>query len=140
MTLLFDTALSFPVALFTIPLFLGLIYWLCAVLGLLHKGNILGSNADAFLAVNDVIPGRLAQLLIKPELKNVPINLVVSLLAFFGWVICAAVDLTLLRFLPLDYLRYPLGLLIAGVALILAPLPSAFLCRILHPFLAKKAS
>lgn len=132
MRLLFQTALSFPVALFSVPLGLGLIHWLSAALALLNKGNIMGQNADVFFATNDLIPGRLAKLLLKPELRNVPINLVLSALVFFGWMICVVFDLSILRFFPLEYLRYPLDLLIAGLALILAPLPSAFLCRFLR--------
>jgi hypothetical protein len=83
----------------------------------LGKGANIRQNADVFFATNDLIPGRLAKLLLKPELRNIPINLVLSALVFFGWMICVVFDLSILRFFPLAYLRYPLSLLIAGLAL-----------------------
>ena len=63
-----------------------------------------------------------------------------TLLSFFAWFISYFADLWLLSLLPLEWLRYPLGLVVAVLALLFAVAPTRLLCAPLRPlFLAGRA-
>ena len=59
-------------------------------------------------------------LLLKLGFRDVPVTLWLTLLVFLGWMFCYFLELLALRFLPLGWLRYPLGLVALCVCLMLA--------------------
>ncbi len=134
MEIFLHTALTFPTVLFSFLLCVAILYWCVAALGILEV-DLLDIEADS--ALDSVQPEGLAGLLLKLGLNGVPVTLVLTLLFFFAWALCYFVELLLLRYLPLGMLRYPLGLIVACAALVLAVPVSAMLCKPLRPLFRK---
>ncbi|QLC74079.1 DUF1449 family protein [Pseudomonas sp. LPB0260] len=134
MDIFLQSALAFPTLLFSFLLSLAILYWCVAALGILEV-DLLDIEADS--ALDSLQPEGLAGLLLKLGLNGVPVTLVLTLLCFFAWLVSYFAELFVLRYLPLELLRYPLGILVAGVALLLAVPVSAALCRPLRPLFRK---
>ncbi|MEX6501207.1 hypothetical protein [Pseudomonas zhanjiangensis] len=128
------TAFAFPTVIFSFLLCVAVLYWCVAALGIFEV-DLLDIEADS--ALDSVQPEGLAGLLLKLGLNGVPVTLVLTLLFFFAWTASYFVELLLLRYLPLGVLRYPLGLLVAFAALVVAVPLSAALCRPLRPLFRK---
>ncbi|WP_439887763.1 hypothetical protein ACSX1C_00460 [Pseudomonas sp. MBLB4123] len=125
---------AFPTVIFSFLLCVAVLYWCVAALGILEV-DLLDIEADSTL--DSVQPEGLAGLLLRLGLNGVPVTLVLTLLFFFAWMASYFVELLLLRHLPLGVLRYPLGLLMAFAALVVAVPVSAALCRPLRPLFRK---
>ncbi|UUY06441.1 DUF1449 family protein [Pseudomonas sp. J452] len=136
MEIFLQCALSFPTALFSFLLCVAILYWCVAALGILEV-DLLDIEADSALDNHALQPEGFAGLLLKLGLNGVPVTLVLTLLFFFAWSVSYFVELLLLRYLPLGLLRYPLGLVVAFAALLLAVPVSAALCRPLRPLFRK---
>lgn len=111
MDLFLQTSLSFPVVMLSFLLCLAVLYWLVVAMGMLDV-DLLDFSFDGTepgLAKAEGLGG----LLLKVGFKDVPITLLLTLLIFFGWMFCYFIELLALRFVPLGWLRYPLGLLVA---------------------------
>ncbi|MBU3057657.1 hypothetical protein [Pseudomonas indica] len=135
MDIFLRTVLSFPTVLFSFLLCLAIVYWLIVSLGFVEV-DLLDVEADSVLEGSGQTEG-LAGLLSKLRLSGVPVTLVLMLLSFFAWFICYFAELWVLSPLPLGVLRYPLGLIVALVALMLAVPISAAICRPLRPLFHK---
>ncbi|WP_443190412.1 hypothetical protein [Pseudomonas indica] len=135
MDIFLRTVLSFPTVLFSFLLCLAIVYWLIVSLGFVEV-DLLDVEADSVLEGSGQTEG-LAGLLSKLRLSGVPVTLVLTLLSFFAWFICYFAELWVLSPLPLGVLRYPLGLIVALVALMLAVPISAAICRPLRPLFHK---
>ncbi|MDP3814311.1 OB-fold-containig protein [Pseudomonas sp.] len=136
MEIFLQTALSFPTALFSFLLCVAILYWCVAALGIFEV-DLLDIEADSALDNQALQPEGFAGLLLKLGLNGVPLTLVLTLLFFFAWVLSYFVELLLLRYLPLGFLRYPLGLVVALAALLLAVPVSSALCKPLRPLFRK---
>lgn len=134
MEIFLQSALSFPTVLFSFLLCVAILYWCVAALGILEV-DLLDIEVDS--ALDNVQPEGLAGLLLKLGLNGVPVTLVLTLLFFFAWMFSYFIELLLLRYLPLGFLRYPLGLLVSVGVLYLAVPISAALCRPLRPLFRK---
>ena len=75
---------SFPTVFFTFFLGLACLFWLVAVLGLIDI-DILDVEPES--DTNHSSPDALAALLLKFGLQGVPVTVVISLIALFGWLI-----------------------------------------------------
>lgn len=115
MEIFLRTVLSFPTVLFSFMLCLAVIYWAVVAMGLLEV-DLLDFEADSLLDGAHTTEG-LAGLLIKFKLNGVPVTLVLTLLMFFSWFLTYFTELYIFSQLPLGWLRYPLGLLLAVLAL-----------------------
>lgn len=133
-----QTALSFPTVLFSFLLILAIIYWGIVALGMVEI-DVLDLDAESVVDGAGQAEG-LAALLAKLKLNGVPVTLVLTLLSFFAWFLCYFVQLWLLSALPLGWLRYPLGAVVAVGALFLAAPLAATLCRPLRPLFRKLES
>lgn len=131
MEIFLQTVLSFPTVLFSFMLCLAVIYWAVVAMGMVEV-DLLDFEADSLLEGAHATEG-LAGLLIKFKLNGVPVTLVLTLLMFFSWFLTYFVELYVLSHLPLGWLRYPLGLLLAVLALFLAAPVCAAICRPLRP-------
>ncbi|MBK0028042.1 DUF1449 family protein [Stenotrophomonas sp. S48] len=125
---------GYPTLPYSVVLSVALVYWGLAAFGLVDDGfGDLG--ADGALDGGTDLHG-LSALLQRFGLGGVPVMVVVTLLALFGWVLTYFVHLYLLLPLP-DLLRWSIG---TGVAL-LAPLPAvpltALLLRPIRRFLLR---
>ncbi|MGH8760601.1 MAG: hypothetical protein ACREVW_14000 [Burkholderiales bacterium] len=136
MEIFLQNALSFPTVLFSFLLCVAILYWCVAALGILEV-ELLDIEADSALDNQALQPEGFAGLLLKLGLNGVPLTLVLTLLFFFAWIVSYFVELLLLRYLPLGFLRYPLGLGVAFAALLLAVPVSAALCKPLRPLFRK---
>ncbi|CAN7668514.1 DUF1449 family protein [Aquipseudomonas alcaligenes] len=131
MDIFLQTALSFPTVLFSFLLCLAIIYWAIVALGLVEV-DLLNVEADSLLSGEGV-----AALLSKLKLNDIPVTLVLSVLALFGWLLTYFAELLILRHLPLGLLRYPMGLVVAVVALGLSLPVAAAVCSPLRPLFRK---
>ncbi|GAC1031872.1 hypothetical protein thsps21_27000 [Pseudomonas sp. No.21] len=131
MDIFLQTALSFPTVLFSFLLCLAIVYWAIVALGLVEV-DLLDVEADSLLAGDGV-----AALLSKLKLNGVPVTLVLSLLFAGAWFLSYFAELLVLSHLPLGLLRYPLGLVVAVVALGLALPVAALICSPLRPLFHK---
>ncbi|MCC6077085.1 OB-fold-containig protein [Pseudomonas sp. GCM10022188] len=134
MELFLHSALAFPTVLFSFLLCLAILYWLIAALGILEVDVLDGD----FAADGEGLElSGLAGLLLKLGLGGVPVTLVLTLLVFFAWFASYFIELLLLRHLPLGWLRYPLGLAVAALALLPAVPLTGMLCRPLRRLFRK---
>ncbi|MDW3711727.1 MULTISPECIES: OB-fold-containig protein [Pseudomonas] len=131
MEIFLQTALSFPTVLFSFLLCLAIVYWAIVALGLVEV-DLLDVEADSLLAGEGV-----AALLSKLKLNGVPVTLVLSLLFAGSWFLSYFAELLVLSHLPLGLLRYPLGLVVAVVALGLSLPVAALICSPLRPLFHK---
>lgn len=136
MDLFIQTALSFPVVLLSFVLGIAILYWCVAALGMIDV-DVLDVEMESSLEDTSFQPEGLAGLLLKFGLSGVPVTLVLTLLFFFSWLFCYFAQLLVLRFLPLGILRYPLGLVLTVVALLLAVPICGALVRPLRPLFLK---
>lgn len=136
MELFVQTALSFPVVVLSFALCVAILYWLVAAMGILDV-DLLDIEVDSSLENHSLQPEGLAGLLLKLGLNGVPVTLILTLLFFFAWLLCYFAELFLLRFLPLGILRYPLGLLVVGAALVAVVPVVSLLVRPLRPLFLK---
>lgn len=118
MNLFLQTSLSFPVVLLSFLLCVVVLYWLAVALGVLEI-EALDFNLDGVESSFSSVEG-IGGLLLKLGFRDVPVTLWLTLLVFFGWMFSYFLELLALRFLPLGWLRYPLGLVALCVCLMLA--------------------
>lgn len=129
---------SFPTAFFTFFLVICLLYWLVAVLGFVDL-DVLDfdiPDADGELGVNKTdltAPDVLAGLMLKMGLHGVPVTIIVSFIALFGWLICYFVVHFLFGYLPQGLVRYIAGVPVLFGALYPAVLITAQIIKPLRP-------
>lgn len=120
-----STALTFPTLLYSILLAFCVLYWLVAATGAIDTDAVDGLLAtDGDSSEPSVAAGMLARL----GLSGVPLMLVLTVLAFTGWVLTYFVQLLLLRHLP-EALRLVAGAGTAVVALLPGILVTSLLLR-----------
>ncbi|QJQ96094.1 MULTISPECIES: hypothetical protein [Halomonadaceae] len=120
MELLIQTLLSFPTIVFTGLLALMLLYWLLVALRLLPI---------EFFEHDSLRGDHLTSVLVSLGLGGVPASFALSVLLTLGAVLCLAIELLVLRFLPLGFFRVPLGFLVLWAALAVAAPLSVSLCH-----------
>lgn len=125
MGLFFTIIASFPTIVYTLFVFIAIIFWIVATLGLLDIDVLdfgdMSSAGDHIDFHGDV--GWFAGFLMRFGLDFVPLTIVLTIFFFIGWMICYFVQLLVLDFLPLGILRIPVGLLV----LVISIFPSAYL-------------
>ena len=134
MTEFLTTALTFPTLLYSILLAFCVVYWLLAATGLVDSDTIHG-----LLHHHDGLDGMHthhhhetatdgAGILARLGLSGVPFMLILSVLAFFGWLITYFAQLLFLQFLP-DPLRMLVGIGVLVAALLPGLLLTSLLLR-----------
>lgn len=129
-----QTTLTFPTLLYSIVLAFCVAYWLLAATGLVDTdavdGLLLG-DVHAHAHVHHADTGDSAApagMLARLGLSGVPVMLVLTVLAFFGWLCTYFVHLLVLRHLP-DGLRLLAGIATLAGALIPGALATSLLLR-----------
>lgn len=124
---------SFPTLFFTLLLALTAVYWLVAVLGVIDLDVL-----DMDMPEGDADGGvhQLAGLLLKLGLNGVPLTIVISLLALFGWFICYFAVHLIFPYIPDGFLEYIVGLPILVGSLYGAVLITAQVIKPLKPLFA----
>jgi len=108
------TAMTFPTVVYSVLLTVCLLYWLLAATGLLDVDaldGLIGTDSDADASGAAAMLARLG-------LSGVPVTVILTVLAFFGWIGTYFVQLFVLNHLP-DTLRILAG--IATDVLVLVP-------------------
>ena len=135
MTEFLTTALTFPTLLYSILLAFCVVYWLLAATGLVDSDTIHG-----LLHHHDGLDGMHTHhhhhetatdstgMIARLGLSGVPFMLILSVLAFFGWLITYFAQLLFLQFLP-DPLRMLVGIGVLVAALLPGLLLTSLLLR-----------
>ena len=128
-----QTALSFPTLVYSVLLAFCVIYWLLAASGLMDADGIDGllggdGEGDGINAVAAIV-GRFG-------LGGVPIMLILTVLAFFGWTITYFVHLLVLQGMS-GLLRYLLGAAVLALALVPGMLATSVLLRPLRRLIVR---
>jgi len=130
---------SFPTAVFTFVLAICVLYWLCAVLGVVDIDilDIDGSEID-FETGNDVnAPNAMAGVMLKFGLNGVPITIIISFLSLFGWLASYYSMHFLSPLIPAGILYFVFGFVVLMAAFWLAVLITAMIVKLLRPFFQK---
>ena len=136
---------SFPTIFFTFFLLITVLYWLVAVLGFVDidvldfdipdADGALDANPDSALSNANVLAG----LMLRFGLQGVPVTIIISFIALFGWMVCYYAVHFILSWVPEGFLMYLAGLPILLASLYVGVMVTSFIIKPLRP-LFKKAS
>lgn len=134
---------SFPTVIFTFVLLIVLFYWLVAMLGWIEidvldfdlpdGGMDGGSASDAGMTNANALAG----IMLKFGLAGVPVTIIVSFIALFGWFVCYYLVHFLLAALGDGWLRFIAGIPVFLVSLYAAVMITALVIKPLRHFFAK---
>jgi hypothetical protein len=126
---------SFPTLFFTFILAACTVYWLVAVLGVVDL-DILDLDIPEGDASTDTNSGAnaVAGFLLKLGLNGVPLTIIISFLALFGWLICYFAVFFSFPLIPDGFLEYIVGLPILLGSLYISVLITAQIIKPLKPF------
>ncbi|MBT2785394.1 MULTISPECIES: hypothetical protein [unclassified Halomonas] len=120
---LLHAATQFPGIVFTLLLGLLALYWLLVIIRL----------APLELFERDSLKeDHLASTLVSLGFAGVPATLALTVILTIGAVLTLAIELLVLRWLPLGLIRIPVGVLVLWVSLVVASPVAAMLCQALH--------
>jgi hypothetical protein len=123
---LMSIALSFPLVVFTVSLGLMALFWSLVAVRLVPL---------ELFDRDSLKQDHLASTLVSLGFAGVPAALSLTELLGLAGGLTLAVELLVLRWLPLGMLRIPLGVVVIWAALVLASPPAAWLCHALHHWL-----
>ena len=138
MELFLHTSLSFPTVVFTVMLVVVVFYWCTAALGLLDI-DILDFDVDPDIDLDVDAEGAegFAGLLMKLGLDGVPFTIVVTLITLTGWLLAYFSSHFILRFIPIDLIRYLVGAgIVLGAFFVSIPITAMFI-KPLRPLFKK---
>lgn len=132
---------SFPTVFFTFFLAVTVLYWLVAVLGFIEI-DILDFDlpeADGMAADTEGLsnPDVLAGLMLRFGLHGVPVTVIISFIALFGWFICYYIVHFLFVYVPDGVLRYLAGLPVLLFTLYVAVMITAVVIKPIRPLFKK---
>ena len=125
--------LTFPTVVYGVLLAVCVIYWMLAATGLLDLDTVdgwLGSDGDS------IEPSFVAGMLAKIGLSGIPLTLVLTILALFGWILCFLAQRYLLPLAP-DALRGIAGVGVMVAALVPGVLATSLTLRPLAKLIAR---
>ena len=136
---------SFPTVFFTFFLLIVVLYWLVAVLGLVDLDVLdfdipdadgsLDINPDTGLTNANVLAG----VMLRFGLYGVPVTIILSFIALFGWFLCYYLVHFLFGFIPDGFISFLVGIPILLVSLYVSVMITATVIKPLRP-LFKKSS
>jgi len=132
---------SFPTVFFTFFLLIIVLYWLVAILGFVEI-DVLDfdlPDADADLDPGLTNTNVLAGLMLRFGLQGVPVTIILSFIALFGWFISYYIVHFLFGIVPDGLLTYLAGLPVLAGSLYVSVMITALLIKPLRP-LFKKAT
>ena len=130
----FQTALTLPTLIYSVLLAVCVMYWLLAAAGIADADG--PDSIPAGEGDSDGDAGAIAAMLAKLGLSGVPLVLVLTVLAFIGWLGTYFVQLLVLQHLP-DTLRVLIGLGVAVLMLVPGIFATSLLLRPLSRVLLK---
>lgn len=138
---------SFPTVFFTFFLALTTLYWLVAVLGLISidildfdlpevDGDVPG-DLDMGDATDLTNANVLAGLMLRLGLNGVPVTIIISLIALFGWILSYYAVYFSFSFIPDGLAQYIAGVPVLLLSLYLAAMMTALVIKPLRPLFKK---
>jgi len=124
---------SFPTVFFTFFLGIAVFFWAVAVLGLVDI-DILDIDVPEGDMDGGSSPDALAGLLMKFGLQGVPVTVVISFIALFGWLCSYYLVHFIFPWLSEGILHYLIGLPILLVSLYCAAMVTAWVIKPMRPF------
>ena len=126
---------SFPTLFFTLILALCSAYWLVAVLGVVDLDILDLDVPDGDTEIDSATGANaLAGFLLKLGLNGVPLTIIISFIALFGWFICYFAVHFIFPLIPDGFLEYIVGLPILIGSLYIAVFITAQVIKPLRPF------
>lgn len=125
------TIFNFPTVVFTILLGICILYWICAAFGLLEMDALDAdlTHLDGHMSLNShsehSFGETFAGLLMRLGLNGVPVTLVISLVALFGWLLSYYASYFFLALFGYGWTRFVVGLPIIAASLYIAVLITA---------------
>lgn len=123
MNAIIDLALSFPLIVFVVLLALLGMYWLLVLLRLVPT---------ELFERDSLKEDHLASTMVSLGFAGVPVSMALSMLAVLAGALTLAVELLVLRWVPLGLFRVPVGVVVLWASFALASPLAAVLCRRLH--------
>ncbi len=135
------TIFSFPTVIYTVILFVAVLYWLCAAFGLLDLElldvDASGLEGQLHAHAEHSFAETFAGILLRLGLNGVPVTIVVTLIAIIGWLVSYYLSYLELMLFGYGWLRFLLGIPILLVSLYLAVMATAQLIKPLRKLFAK---
>lgn len=134
---------SFPTVLFTLLLGVVMFYWGVAILGLVDIDildfDMEGAKGEPSFSADSVhaAPSALAGLMLKLGLRDVPVTIIVSIIAIFGWFSCYFLVYFIFPFVPDGWMEYLIGIPILLGALFIGIAFASLAIKPLRPFFRK---
>ncbi|MDO3387693.1 DUF1449 domain-containing protein [Gilvimarinus sp. SDUM040013] len=128
---------SFPTVIFTFLLVITVLYWLVAVLGFidiefldfdLPDPDGVGAQGDGLSN-----PEMLAGLMLRFGLHGVPLTIIISFIALFGWLISYYIVHFLFGFIPGGFVSFLVGIPVLLFCLYLAVMVTAVVIKPIRP-------
>lgn len=128
---------SFPTVFFTFFLLIVLLYWVVAVLGLVDI-DVLDFDLPEAPTDNGLTNANvLAGVMLRFGLYGVPVTIILSFIALFGWFICYYLVHFLLAYIPDGILSFLAGIPVLLVSLYLSVMITALVIKPLRPLFEK---
>lgn len=135
MELFYQNITTFPTVFFTFFLGVTLLYWLVAILGIVQI-DVLDFDINPVESALDIGaehgldgPGDIAGLMLKLGLHGVPVTIMISLIALFGWFFCYYIVYFFFGFIPQGILYYLAGLPVLLLSFYIAVIITAQLIK-----------
>jgi hypothetical protein len=133
---------SFPTVIFTVLFIICLLYWLIAILGFIDIDFLDMEHFPHGDAATDfhhdlTSADALAGLLLRFGLYGVPLTIIISLIALFGWFFCYYIVHYLFGFIPDGLMHFLAGIPVLAFAFYLAILITSQLIKPLRPLFKK---
>ena len=135
----FTAIYSFPVAIFTVLLGVSIFFWIIALIGLIDlefldfdlpepEGD-LPATTDS-LSSAEIFTG----LMLKFGLNGVPLTIIISFIAIFGWFICYQLDVLVRLFIGQGVVHFVIGIPVFFVSLLVSVMITAVVIKPLRRF------
>ncbi|WP_122421442.1 hypothetical protein [Pseudomonas viridiflava] len=135
-----ETALSFPVVIFSLLLAITMIYWLMVCLGILDSGPV-DIDMQAVSAFDSASASASAEsgkgLVARLGLTGVPASIILTLISLSGWLVSYFGQLLFIDQLSLGFFYYPLGFVSGLLALAAASIFTLVTLRLFKPLIRK---
>lgn len=130
---------SFPTLIFSFLLLLVVLFWLVAILGFVEI-DVLDfdiPDADGAIDINPDTgldtPSVLGGILLRFGLAGVPVTIIISFVALFGWLICYYASYLLMGWVESTLLRFAIGAPILLVSFYVSVMITGWMIRPLRP-------
>ncbi len=136
----YQNILSFPTLFFTVILIFCVLFWLVAILGFLdisfldHSGHDVhfGGEGDS-----PSTPDAVAGIILRMGLDGIPLTIIISSIALFGWLISYYIVSFTFAYVPGGIVHYLVGTVVLFISLFCSTIFTSWIVKPLRPLLKK---